>query len=442
MGLLTKEVEIQLNSNTIEYFEDIGYKIPREKDNKGRIRTPRGSIIIVKVEDLKDNSNTLVKVQCDCIDCKKVRSNFRLERYKKSVEKFGAYYCNKCVMELFGRNRILLTKLSKTKSFEQWCIDNNQQDILNMWDYNLNDCKPSEICYSTPKRYYFKCPKNLHSSELKKISNYTNINKGGIKCRQCNSFAQWGIDNIDKDFLEKYWDYEKNIGTDPWKIASQHNKKVWMICQEKEYHDSYDIVCCDFTSGQQRCSYCAKRKIHPFDSLGTLYPKVLENWSNKNKKSPYEYAPHTHQKVYWKCPEGKHQDYLRSIDGSNRLDFRCPDCDFSHGENKISEVFMYYKVNYIPQKMFDGLVGLGGGLLSYDFYLPRFNLLIEFQGIQHEKFTEWFHESKEDFKKQKEHDRRKRQYCLDNNIKLLEIWYWDFDNIESILTKELNIIKT
>lgn len=31
----------------------------------------------------------------------------------------------------------------------------------------------------------------------------------------------------------------------------------------------------------------------------------------------------------------------------------------------------------------------------------------------------------------------KRQYAKDHNIKLLEIWYWDFDNIENILEKEL-----
>ena len=41
---------------------------------------------------------------------------------------------------------------------------------------------------------------------------------------------------------------------------------------------------------------------------------------------------------------------------------------------------------------------------------------------------------------QKEHDKRKRNYAKDNNIKLLEIWYWDFNNIENILIKELNLI--
>ena len=37
------------------------------------------------------------------------------------------------------------------------------------------------------------------------------------------------------------------------------------------------------------------------------------------------------------------------------------------------------------------------------------------------------------------HDKRKREYAKDHNIKLLEIWYWDYDNIEEILNKELDL---
>jgi hypothetical protein len=47
--------------------------------------------------------------------------------------------------------------------------------------------------------------------------------------------------------------------------------------------------------------------------------------------------------------------------------------------------------------------------------------------------------SDEEFEYQQEHDKRKREYAEKHNIKLLEIWYWDFDNIETILKKELNI---
>ena len=80
--------------------------------------------------------------------------------------------------------------------------------------------------------------------------------------------------------------------------------------------------------------------------------------------------------------------------------------------------------------------------MSYDFYLPQYNLLIEYQGIQHEEFIEEFHKFKRGFIIQKEHDRRKEKYAKDNNIELLKIWYYDYENIEEILLKALdNIIK-
>ena len=76
-------------------------------------------------------------------------------------------------------------------------------------------------------------------------------------------------------------------------------------------------------------------------------------------------------------------------------------------------------------------------------YLSDFNLLVEFQGKQHEApydfgsdITE--EEMQERFERQQEHDRRKRNYALDNNIELLEIWYWDLVNIENILSDKLN----
>lgn len=34
-----------------------------------------------------------------------------------------------------------------TYSFKQWCLDNNRQDLLLRWDYELNEKAPSEVNY-------------------------------------------------------------------------------------------------------------------------------------------------------------------------------------------------------------------------------------------------------------------------------------------------------
>ena len=316
-------------------------------------------------------------------------------------------------------------------------MNNNRQDVLDRWDYKLNNCKSSEINYGTNKSYYFICDKQLgHHSELKNIKGFTGGQEGSIHCNQCNSFAQYLINLYGINALALYWDYLKNT-VSPWNISYACNKKVWIKCQEKDYH-SYDILCHSFATGN-RCLYCAGKKVHINDSLGTLYPKSLKLWSNKNKKSPYEYTPKSQQYVWWRCPEDKHQDYYRSINSSNNRDFRCPECQCSKGEIEVGKILLKKELDYFPQKTFDGLLGLGNGLLSYDFYLYKYNLLIEYQGEMHERFVKGIHKSKKDFEKQQEHDRRKKEYAEQHSIKLLEIWYWDFDNIKKILDKWFEI---
>lgn len=128
---------------------------------------------------------------------------------------------------------------------------------------------------------------------------------------------------------------------------------------------------------------------------------------------------------------------------NGKSSIRCDKCGHkSKGEEKIIEIFDKYKLihnkDYVCQKKFYGLVGVNKGNLSYDFYLSKLNLLIEFQGIQHEKFVEGLHSSIEDFKIQLEHDKRKREYASNHDIKLLEIWHYEFNDIEKILCKEIN----
>jgi len=455
MGLLTKEVEVVLGVKNIKHYEDLGYNLQILKNK--RMQIPRNTKIIVNTEDLTDGSNVAVK--CECDGCFKEIKDVKWNNYKRYVKEDGKYYCKKCADKLYTGEKISKARLKNGKSFEQWCFDNYRQDVLDRWDCELNTCKPNEINFATKNKYYFKCPNGIHKSELKIISSFTSANReGSISCKACNSFAQWGINNICKDFLEKYWDYIKNI-VDPWEISYGANEpKVWIKCQEKEYHESYDILCVNFIN-EQRCSYChvnSINKIHNYDSLGYLYPKASILWSIKNKTTPYQYTPKSNQYVYWKCPEGKHADFKRQIAKSSLYEFRCPDCQCSLGELAIDDVLLkhsFVKISqedynklidknenyFIPQKTFDGLVGLGGGLLSYDHYLPKYNLLVEYQGEYHDGTAR--NQTEEAFIKQVEHDRRKKEYAENKKIRLLEIWYYEFDNIEEILTKELNSLK-
>jgi hypothetical protein len=72
----------------------------------------------------------------------------------------------------------------------------------------------------------------------------------------------------------------------------------------------------------------------------------------------------------------------------------------------------------------------------YDFYISDYNIMIEFNGLQHYKPIKFFG-CQEGFNYLQERDKIKEKYCLENQIKLLIIRY--DDNIEEILNKTLNV---
>ena len=119
----------------------------------------------------------------------------------------------------------------------------------------------------------------------------------------------------------------------------------------------------------------------------------------------------------------------------------CPICSESRGEKLVQNFLDEHNIFHIRQHDYVELLGVGGKKLSYDFYLPEYNLLIEFQGEQHEHPIEFFGGIKK-FIKQKIHDTRKRKYCHEHNINFLEIWYYEINKIEQRLEQYLNNLKS
>ncbi len=115
----------------------------------------------------------------------------------------------------------------------------------------------------------------------------------------------------------------------------------------------------------------------------------------------------------------------------------CPKCNpkRSRGEQIIYDFLTEKSILFEEQKKFPNL-----GKLSYDFWLPKSQTLIEYQGAQHYEPINCFG-GEEKYKIQIEHDRLKREYALKNNYTLIEISYKDFKNIRDILESSTTIRK-
>ncbi len=215
MGLITEEVEVGSNCKNIKYYENKGYKFERYYDEYNKkMSVKKGTKIIVKIEDLSDNSRVFVDAQCD--GCGKILEKIRWSDYTKQVKQDKTYYCHKCAHAGF----------KQYTSFYDWCYENLHKEesdkLMLRWDYDLNIDKngkvlsPKDVSYTSKlnkKGYWFKClDHSKHESELKNTTGFISGQKGSIECNQCNSIASTHANLIDF-FVDKEDAYKYSFGS-------------------------------------------------------------------------------------------------------------------------------------------------------------------------------------------------------------------------------------
>ena len=94
-------------------------------------------------------------------------------------------------------------------------------------------------------------------------------------------------------------------------------------------------------------------------------------------------------------------------------------CKESKMEKEITELLAKKEIEFEREKRFDWL-----GRQSLDFYLPKHNVVIECQGIQHLEPLDYFG-GKEEFERRKMLDSTKSEKCMENGIEI--IYYADYD---------------
>ena len=143
------------------------------------------------------------------------------------------------------------------------------------------------------------------------------------------------------------------------------------------------------------------------------------------------------KKIKCKC---KIDGYEWEITPHNLLSGQgCPKCNESKGEKRVGKYLDSKSIDYERQYKFDDCRSKKE--LPFDFYIPSLNIAIEYDGEDHYRINK---RSKNDtyekafnrFVEGKVRDTIKTIYCKENNIKLIRIPYWDFDNIEEILYNE------
>ena len=107
----------------------------------------------------------------------------------------------------------------------------------------------------------------------------------------------------------------------------------------------------------------------------------------------------------------------------------------SKGENKVEEVLVKYGVKFEKQKRLEGIKKA-----PFDFYLPDYNLLIEFQGRQHFEPVEKFGGEKQ-LSIQQEIDARKKEIAEKQGYQIFYLTYKQMSLIEKLLVPRLSLTR-
>jgi len=286
-------------------------------------------------------------------------------------------------------------------------LQNLKKIHKNKYDYHLVDFKNKK----SKQIIIYKKFKTKHLISLESLLK-------NVKCsiRNVINKNEFIIQEFKKIHKNKY-DYSKI------KYIGGH-KKIAIICKK---HGIFKQTPSQHKSGKN-CPNCV-------GGVSISKNDVINQFEKKHN-SFYDYSKvnyiRTHTLVDIVCPT--HGTFSQTP-AAHKQGAGCPICKNSKGENVIFDFLKEKKINYIRQKKFNDCKNKKK--LSFDFYLPDYNICIEYDGEQHFKPIKFFGGVMA-FKDLKNRDEIKKHFCRKQGIHLIRISYQKFDKIKQILS---NIIK-
>ena len=236
----------------------------------------------------------------------------------------------------------------------------------------------------------------------------------GHRCPDCSGKHQ----KTNAEFKQEIYDL---VGDEYTFLDTYVNNSTKIKIRHNKCGNVYKTKPNTFLLGS-RCPYCAgymkktdaQFKKEVFDLVGDEYTFLNAYVNNKTKLRV------KHNKcgyVYKVTPT----DFFHKHN-------RCSYCNSPKGETIITKLLDTLNINYEPQKTFDDLRDTQP--LSYDFFVPDQNILIEYQGIQHYEPIDYFGGNSA-FERQQKHDKMKANYAKDHGYNLIAVPYTE-DNFSKI----------
>lgn len=297
---------------------------------------------------------------------------------------------------------------------------NEAKNIFPQYDYSKT------VYIKSKEKCVFICP--IHGEFLQTPDNL--LRKHG--CPKCGILERSGKKRSNtEEFIEKAKLIHNNKYD--YSLVNYINAatKVNIICSK---HGVFKQTPNKHLIGQG-CPECGKETVSQKSFLTTeeFIEKAKLLHGDKYGYSLVNYID-TRTKVKIICPE---HGVFEQIPEIHLMRCGCQKCSSYKGEEEIAKILKKNNIKFIQQHKFKDCKDKN--LLPFDFYLPDYNLAIEFQGNQHYNYKVFFFNNYDEFLLLKHHDWLKRKYCKDNHINYLAIKYNELKNIEEIICTSITM---
>ena len=304
------------------------------------------------------------------------------------------------------------------------CLAATNPKLAKEWHPTKNgSLTPNNVTKRSSKKIWWICSKNpLH------IWQASCSNRKTTNCPYCNNKKVWEGNCLATTNPEiiKEWHPTKNKNLTPNNIIGGH-RKIWRICSKNPKH-IWRSVCSSRKKGTG-CPYCNNKKAWEGNCLAATNPEIAKEWhpTLNNNLTPNKIISGSNKKIWWMCSKNPKHIWKTSCN-HRKAGQGCPVCNESKGEKIISNYLIYKNLKFKRQKRFKSCYRYKHHLLPFDFIVYYNNkiLLMEYQGKQHylpHNFGSKTISSIESLKDIQHRDFIKRNWCIKNNIPLLEIPY-------------------
>lgn len=144
-------VFVVCGNSTDKHYQQFGYEIPKEKNKKGRMVSPVGTKILVKIEDLTIQSGAKVTKVCD-ICSKQIYDQPYASIIKSRKNTDGKDRCKECAM-----NYVKTQYYYEDPPYEK-ALAFKYPYIASTWNYELNkNITPENVFSHTNSIFWFTC---------------------------------------------------------------------------------------------------------------------------------------------------------------------------------------------------------------------------------------------------------------------------------------------